>query len=227
LRDAIWGRVMPGLDQYNEFLKRRKVSPSPEPIPQAKPRIPAPGTDTNVRYVVRGGITLAIPSEEVLDNDFELQLEIVEAKPKPAKSASDRPSPKIPAPALKNGLVAEEPRIPTLPPACPDNEAEAAQLWESLPRQIQVLGTMARLEPAVGPRTFEETREQLIQRLADPTLTLEETARLLDVCTATVRRYANRGHLPHHRTVGQQRRFRLSDVVLFLERRADRHSSHV
>jgi len=217
---------MPGLDQYNEFLKRREKTPPPEPTPQPRPRIPAPGTDSKVRYVVRGGITLAVPVEELLDDDFELQLELVEAKPKPTKASPSRPSPRIPAPALKNGLVAEEPRIPALPPACPETETEAAQLWEALPRQIQVLGTMARLEPAVGPRTFEETREQLIQRLADPTLTLEETARLLDVCTATVRRYANRGQLPHHRTVGQQRRFRLSDVVLFLERRAERQAPH-
>jgi excisionase family DNA binding protein len=215
-------RAMPGLDQYNEFLKRREASPVPDPQPRQKPRIPAPGTDANVRYVVRGGITLAISAEEVLADDFELQLEVVEAKPKPERVSPARPSSRIPAPALKSALVAEEPRIPTLPPACPDSDSDAARLWEALPRQIQVLGTMARLEPATGPRTFEETREQLIQRLADPTLTLEETARLLDVCSATVRRYANRGHLPHHRTVGQQRRFRLSDVVLFLERRADR-----
>jgi len=210
---------MRGLDQYNEFLKRRQNEPAPEPAAPRGPRVPAPGTNANVRYVVRGGITLAIPADEVLDDDFELQLEVVEAKPKPAKH---RTSSRIPAPALKTALVAEEPRIPQLPPACPDSDEEGARLWEGLPRQLQILGTMARNEPATGPRSFTETREQLIHRLADPTLTLEETARLLDVCTATVRRYANRGHLAHHRTIGQQRRFRLSDVLLFLERRAER-----
>ena len=37
-----------------------------------------------------------------------------------------------------------------------------------------------------------------------------------------VGRHANRGNLSHHRTIGQQRRFRLSDVLAFLERRAVR-----
>jgi len=70
-------------------------------------------------------------------------------------------------------------------------------------------------------KTFEETREQLLQRLMDPPLTLEETARLLGVCPTTVRRYTNKGLLRHFRTQGNQRRFRLSDVAEFLNSRAD------
>ena len=68
--------------------------------------------------------------------------------------------------------------------------------------------------------TFRETREELVQRLLDPPLTLEETARLLGVCPTTVRRYTNKGQLRHFRTTGNQRRFRLSDVLEFLESRA-------
>jgi excisionase family DNA binding protein len=64
-----------------------------------------------------------------------------------------------------------------------------------------------------------EAREQLVQRLMDPTLTLEETATLLGVCPTTVRRYTNRGVLRHFRTEGNQRRFRLSDVLEFMARR--------
>ncbi len=67
-------------------------------------------------------------------------------------------------------------------------------------------------------RTATETREDLIQRLLDPHLTLQETAKLLDVCPTTVRRYTNRGLLAHYRTPGNQRRFRLSDVLGFMER---------
>jgi excisionase family DNA binding protein len=66
---------------------------------------------------------------------------------------------------------------------------------------------------------FRETREELVQRLLDPPLTLEETARLLGVCPTTVRRYTNKGHLRHFRTSGNQRRFRLSDVLEFLDSR--------
>jgi excisionase family DNA binding protein len=68
--------------------------------------------------------------------------------------------------------------------------------------------------------TFRETREELVQRLLDPPLTLEEAARLLGVCPTTVRRYTNKGQLRHFRTTGNQRRFRLSDVLEFLESRA-------
>ncbi len=64
---------------------------------------------------------------------------------------------------------------------------------------------------------FKETREDLIKRLVDPELTLEEASRLLGVCPATVRRYTNRGWLEHHRTQGGQRRFRLSSVVNFVD----------
>lgn len=67
-----------------------------------------------------------------------------------------------------------------------------------------------------GPRQ-EETREQLLSRLLDPTLTLEETARILEVCPTTVRRYTNKGILPHQRSAGNQRRFNLSSVLAFQE----------
>jgi len=70
-------------------------------------------------------------------------------------------------------------------------------------------------EKAAGsPR---ETRQELVQRLLDPTLTLQETATLLGVCHATVRRYTDRGILRCFRTPGNQRRFNLSDVLDFME----------
>lgn len=64
---------------------------------------------------------------------------------------------------------------------------------------------------------FRESRHELVQRLLDPPLTLEETARVLSVCPTTVRRYTNKGVLKHYRTAGNQRRFRLSDVIAFVE----------
>ena len=77
--------------------------------------------------------------------------------------------------------------------------------------------------PAISPprkgraARREETREELLMRLTDPTLTLEEAARILEVCPTTVRRYTNRGILPHERSAGNQRRFKLSDVLTFRE----------
>lgn len=67
-----------------------------------------------------------------------------------------------------------------------------------------------------GPRK-EETREELLARLLDPTLTLEETARMLEVCPTTVRRYTNKGILSHERSKGNQRRFKLSSVLAFMQ----------
>ena len=66
----------------------------------------------------------------------------------------------------------------------------------------------------------EETREQLLARLLDPTLTLEETACILGVCPTTVRRYTNKGILAHERSAGNQRRFKWSSVYAFMEAQA-------
>lgn len=92
-------------------------------------------------------------------------------------------------------------------------------LWESIPRNIEFLSGF--FDDSVTANyyggDFKETREELILRLLDPELSLEETSRLLGVCPATVRRYTNRGWLSHHRTKGGQRRFRLSDIIRFVE----------
>ena len=53
----------------------------------------------------------------------------------------------------------------------------------------------------------------------DYVLSLEEAAVLLDVCPTTVRRYTNRGVLKCYRTPGNQRRFRLSEIMDFMGRR--------
>jgi len=63
----------------------------------------------------------------------------------------------------------------------------------------------------------EETREDLLRRLLDPELTLGETAKILNVCKMTVRRYTNKGILPSIRTAGNQRRFKLSAVLEFIK----------
>lgn len=68
-------------------------------------------------------------------------------------------------------------------------------------------------------RSRGETREELLERLVDPVLTLEQTALILQVCPTTVRRYTNKKLLAHFRTKGNQRRFRFSDVMEFLQSR--------
>ena len=107
----------------------------------------------------------------------------------------------------------------------PDREATSTtidpalqKVWEALPKNVEFLCQYFDDSVTAGyyRGEFKETRQELIQRLLDPELTLEEVSRLLGVVPATVRRYTNRGWLDCHRTSGGQRRFRLSDVVRFV-----------
>ncbi len=62
-----------------------------------------------------------------------------------------------------------------------------------------------------------QSREEILERLVNPTITLEEAAKIMGVCKATVRRYTAKGILPHYRTPGNQRRFKLNDIIEFME----------
>ncbi|HEY6102313.1 MAG TPA: helix-turn-helix domain-containing protein [bacterium] len=62
-----------------------------------------------------------------------------------------------------------------------------------------------------------ETREEIIQRLLDPELSMHEAAALLNVSKATLRRYTDSGKLACFRTAGGQRRFKLSAVLALRE----------
>ena len=101
----------------------------------------------------------------------------------------------------------------------PPMDAELQETWETLPRSIEFLTSF--FDDSVTANyyrgEFKESRNELLRRLLDPELTLEETSRLLGVCPATGRRYTNRKWLAHHRTRGGQRRFRLSDLVRFVD----------
>ncbi len=118
----------------------------------------------------------------------------------------------------KTALSAPRPRRAQLAPEA-TVEPELEEIWYSLPRNIQFLSTF--FDDSVTANyyrgEFKESRQELIRRLLDPELTLEEVSRLLGVCPATVRRYTNRGWLHHYRTQGGQRRFHLSHVVKFVE----------
>ncbi len=140
----------------------------------------------------------------------------------------ETPNPPEPA-AASTELPAEGPRLRKRKRRSkkPSPEAivppEADELWAKLPRYLRYLAEWT--DDSVTRKYYpvrgrDESREELIARLTDPVLTLEETARLLGVCPATVRRYTDRGWLRCFRTEGNQRRFRLSDIVAFLEEQA-------
>jgi excisionase family DNA binding protein len=64
-------------------------------------------------------------------------------------------------------------------------------------------------------RLKPESRDQLLERLRNPQLSLHEASILLRVSRATVRRYADSSRLPCQRTPGGQRRFFLRDIEMF------------
>jgi len=101
----------------------------------------------------------------------------------------------------------------------PSIDPELESVWQALPKNVAFLCGFYDDEVTKNyyRGEFKETRQELVRRLLDPELSLEETSRLLGVCPATVRRYTNRGWLAHHRTEGGQRRFRLSNIVQFVD----------
>lgn len=155
-------------------------------------------------------------------------LPVQEAKPvaRPRSAAAEDAASE--ATPVRSGITAEQ------QPARPGAPKTARELLEALQpsrdlrtRLEAVLARQRRLplsdfeEEAARARRRRvvETREQLVERLLDPTLTLQEAALLLGVCPTTVRRYTNRGILKCFRTPGNQRRFKLSDILEFMERR--------
>lgn len=217
---------------------------TPKPNGQSADRVGRDGQNDNsrMRYVLRGGITIAIPmdqeeGDEAISGEADPSLEIVTGenrKPEnsaPASASMPRAATRDllpPASEIARPLIVADASVGfsagfVVPSAAVTGEDGGdAQMWQRLPRHLQLLIQLADSQETEAAqkyytRGFKESRRQLIERLLDPTLTLEDTARVLGVVPTTVRRYTNRGVLTHHRTVGQQRRFKLSDVLSFLE----------
>ena len=130
------------------------------------------------------------------------------------------------------------------PAAAPrSNTSQRAARATAAPRSVEPRSveprsaTRARLAASAGeaksevqPRAARQTRQrqppesraEILERLSNPLVSLHEAGVLLRVCSATVRRLSNQGELPHHRTEGGQRRFRLRDVLRVLEERERR-----
>jgi excisionase family DNA binding protein len=155
------------------------------------------------------------PTAEVEDVPAFLRV----PRPEPVEPPAEPAKPAVQVVAEPPAEPAKPPvEVVAEPPAPKQTIAKAANIRKRLPA---ALSTVGQTETAGSSyKTFKESREELIQRLVDPILTLEEVARVLNVCPTTVRRYTNRGAIAHHRTAGNQRRFRLSDVLAFMERQS-------
>lgn len=188
---------MRSLDKFYRYLENREAKQTGDESAVTKAAdnststsngTQTPPTRSESRYVIRNGVTVAVPRE-----------------------ADKAPHPDtVPLPVDEIEVVSE--------PLAAESALDGGVVWRSLPERVQRLALLSvDLLPDAEPQADE--RRQLIERLLNPLLTLEDTARLLGVCTATVRRYANKGALPHQRTIGQQRRFLLSDVLVLLHSR--------
>ena len=174
------------------------------------------------------------------------------AQTNPTPAADVTPAPRSPSEPVRRAPRSRARHTRGLPPAIAPSAQSTAESWANVPRLMQTLLSLERIEEENEvaqfsyKRPFQEKRHELIERLLDPILSLEDTARLLNVCPTTVRRYTNRGILTYYRKEVQrggknaeaesgveketrQRRFRLSDILAFLEAQqpalnADRHA---
>ena len=146
-------------------------------------------------------------------------------RPEPTPRPVEQPRVQAPPEATQEAPAQPKPRPAPRPVARKEAQAATGSVqenWDRIPRHLQTLFGAGGQEVAQHSyKAFRETRGDLITRLLDPPITLEEAARILDVCPTTVRRYTNRGVLKHFRTAGNQRRFRLSDVLSFMDSSAN------
>lgn len=220
---------LPFLKEDNQEVLAKPVAekPKPEPAeikPKPEPAQPvAKAEETTVESVVEISEAIVEPVAELQDSvERQESQEAAKAEIAPATEAT------FDLPGGNNSAGA---RVSVTRPVAPVAEKddvrqkaetvrEDSEALETLPRHIQAMARMQQVDEVAQnsyKRSFRESREELMARLLDPIVSLEEAARILNVCPTTVRRYTNRGLLQHYRTAGNQRRFRLSDVVVFME----------
>jgi len=203
---VVYDAEVPTLDRYLPFLRREPVDEPAAPPANGEPL----AAGAAAAQLSEQPETLEAPAAPVREEPPAVEdVEPLCPAPQPEAPAQPAAVAAPPRPGIRSNMRLTEQAPPLT----------ATELWALVPRHIQTLVGLGTDEVAQHSykRAFRESRMELISRLLDPTLSLEETARLLNVCPTTVRRYTNRGLLRHQRTPGDQRRFRLSDVLAFLE----------
>lgn len=184
---------MPQKPSAEEMQSAQLTLLVPEPQPTAEATLPT----AEEAIVERGERVTKSPTSE--------------APPPKAEGTTERP--------VRAKGTRRAPYTRSVRPVPPPQSIE--ELWGRVPKHVRLLVELGddEVTQRYYDRRFKESRQELVERLLNPSLTLEDTARLLGVCPTTVRRYTERGLLNHYRTPGNQRRFRLSDVIAFLEAR--------
>ncbi|MBL8066263.1 MAG: helix-turn-helix domain-containing protein [Chthonomonadaceae bacterium] len=165
-----------------------------------------------------------MPVHKEFDPLAYIENAFLDSKKPEAASQEAKPEPALAKPKgvkfRKTALSAPRPRRDFSHASRETLDPEFKNLLDHLPKNIEFLGKFFTdsVTSHYYNHGFKESREDMIKRLLDPEITLEEASRLLGVCPATIRRYTKRGWLDCHRTPGGQRRFRLSSVVAFVDR---------
>jgi len=237
----------PEIPSFESYLPAR-AAPAPRPI-ESKEGIPATQAfdATPEVAMMTAPDTLAGPFSVLLPmTSYAVSEAPAYAPQSPVLTPAESPKPASRTPRKPRTRA---PHARNVRPDPVPSGLSAADLWAKAPRHVQTLLALERLEEESEvaqfsyKRPFPESRRELISRLLDPILSLEETARLLNVCPTTIRRYTNKGILSHYRKEPErtgdveateretrQRRFRLSDILAFLEAQqtalaADRQSA--
>lgn len=177
--------------EETQSAQRAQSEPEPQPTAKATPPVAEEATVEQGESVTESPLSKAPPLE--------------------AEGTTERP--------VRAKGARRAPYTRSVRPVPPPQSIE--ELWRRVPKHVRLLVELGddEVTQRYYDRRFKESRQELVERLLNPSLTLEDTARLLGVCPTTVRRYTERGLLNHYRTPGNQRRFRLSDVIAFLEAR--------
>lgn len=150
------------------------------------------------------------------------------SKAAPVNAASLRRAALARGPRASSAADASTPRPSSSRPGAPSRSATTARAAKpkAAAEEAQEAGGKAACVRAkkTRQRQPDESRAQMLERLSNPLISLHEASVLLQVCAATVRRLANESELPHKRTEGGQRRFRLDDVMRLFEAREKRRA---
>lgn len=213
--------------EKEKFVIRRTEPAAAEPAPRPAPAFPPhpaikqPGTQPqpkdqqdlfNAPPKTEPRADAPQEPEPPMASPFVSVHDVWKAAEKTARSQPRREPPGGP------GQLPLQPRHaePRAEPARPVSEPQTP----ARPREQQQRPAARAEEPPPAAPQFphrQTSREEIIERLVNPTISLEEAAKIMGVCKATVRRYTAMGILPHYRTPGNQRRFKLNDIILFIE----------
>jgi len=181
------------------------------------------GTSEEERPIDRPVSIDSSQNEESVSHSTETVQTMVETPPRKEEKAPVKP--------VVTRMVFQEPASRVPEPKKDEREIKSAPRGRKKKHEEELgLFTQSASELRVTGRQrltkkAKLEREELVDRLLDPIISLEEAATLIGVCKTTVRRYTNKGELECIRTPGQQRRFKLSQVLDFMKTREDEEKS--